>query len=78
MNLDQPDDRSVAAGEYVLGTLQAQDRTAFDKVLAGDPALRAEVYAWQDRLVGLTQRVDAVAPDPQWWSQIEEIGRAHV
>ena len=71
MNLDQPDDRSVAAGEYVLGTLQAQDRAAFDRVLAGDPALQAEVYAWQDRLVGLTQRVDAVEPDPRWWSQIE-------
>ena len=71
MNLDQPDDRSVAAGEYVLGTLQAQDRAAFDRALAHDPALQAEVYAWQDRLVGLTQRVDAVEPDPRWWSQIE-------
>ena len=71
MNLDQADDRSVAAGEYVLGTLQAQDRAAFDRLLAGDPALQAEVYAWQDRLVGLTQRVDAVEPDPRWWSQIE-------
>ena len=71
MSLDQPDDRSVAAGEYVLGTLQAQERAAFDSLLAGDPSLQAEVYAWQDRLVGLTQRVDAVEPDPQWWSQIE-------
>ena len=71
MNLDQPDDRSVAAGEYVLGTLQAQDREAFSRLLAGDPALQAEVYAWQDRLVGLTHRVDAVEPDARWWSQIE-------
>ena len=71
MNLDQADDRSVAAGEYVLGTLQAQDREAFDRLLADDPALQAEVYAWQDRLVGLTQRVDAVEPDARWWSQIE-------
>ena len=71
MTLDQPDDRSVAAGEYVLGTLQAQDRAAFDRALAHDPALQAEVYAWQDRLVGLAHRVDAVEPDPQWWSLIE-------
>ena len=71
MNLDEPDDRSVAAGEYVLGTLQDKDRAAFDRVLAGDPALQAEVYAWQDRLVGLSQRVDAVEPDPRWWPQIE-------
>ena len=71
MNLDDRDDRSVAAGEYVLGTLQAEDRAAFDRALVGDPALQAEVYAWQDRLVGLTQRVDAVEPDPRWWSQIE-------
>ena len=71
MNLDNSDDRSVAAGEYVLGTLQAQERAAFGGALAGDPALQAEVYAWQDRLVGLTHRVDAVEPDPRWWSQIE-------
>lgn len=71
MNLDNSDDRSVAAGEYVLGTLQALDRAAFDRALAGDTALQAEVYAWQDRLVGFTNRVAAVEPDPRWWSQIE-------
>ena len=39
--------------------------------LRADPTLQAEVYAWQDRLVGLARRVDAVEPDPRWWTQIE-------
>ena len=71
MNFNSSDDRSVAAGDYVLGTLQARERAAFEEALAGDPALQAEVYAWQDWLVELTHRVDAVEPDPGWWSQIE-------
>ena len=71
MNLDAPEDRSVAAGEYVLGTLDADARQTFVERLASDPALQAEVYAWQDRLVGLTRRVAAVEPDPLCWREIE-------
>ena len=57
MNLADPQDRSVAAGEYVLGTLDATERAQFERSLAGDAALQAEVYAWQDRLLPLAARI---------------------
>ena len=57
MNLDDPQDRDVAAGEYVLGTLAAGDLAAFTARLAADAALQAEVYAWQDRLLPLAGRL---------------------
>lgn len=71
MNLDDPQDRSVAAGEYVLGTLDAEARTAFERRLKDDSALQGEVYTWQDRLVGLTRGVAPADPGPQVWSRIE-------
>ena len=70
MNLADPQERSVAAGEYVLGTLDGDDRRTVEQALATDPALQAEVYAWQDRLVGLAQRVGPVEPKPQLWQGI--------
>lgn len=66
MNLADPQDRSVAAGEYVLGTLDATERERFERSLAEDAALQAEVYAWQDRLLPLIGRVvpvEAMAGD---------------
>ena len=72
MNLDDPQDRSVAAGEYVLGTLAADVRRAFEQRLARDSALRAEVYAWQDRLLPLAQRIPPTDMVPaESWPAIE-------
>lgn len=65
------DERSARAGEYVLGTLPADEREAFERELAGDRALRAEVYHWQDRLLALTRHAEAVAPRPPLWRRIE-------
>ncbi len=71
MNLDDAQERSASAGEYVLGTLDAQERAAFEGALATDTALQAEVYAWQDRLLGLNARVPAAVPSAQLWPRIE-------
>jgi anti-sigma-K factor RskA len=70
MTPQERDDRSADAGEYVLGTLDADARAAFERALADDPALQAEVYAWQDRLLGLTRRVTPVEPAPALWDAI--------
>ena len=43
LNLQTPEDRSAAAGEYVLGTLAPDEREVFERALGGDAALRAEV-----------------------------------
>lgn len=76
MNLDDPTDRSVAAGEYVLGTLPPTDREAVERALARDATLRAEVYRWQDRLLPLAGGVTPAEPAPDLWSRIESSLRA--
>lgn len=76
MNLDDRDERTVAAGEYVLGTLGAEERREFERVLAQDAALQAEVYAWQDRLLPLAGRVAPEANDAEGWAEIDaRLGR---
>lgn len=68
---DTPEDRDAAAGEYVLGTLDAAERADFERALAGDAGLQAAVQAWQDRLLPLTARAPAVEPSPALWARIE-------
>jgi anti-sigma-K factor RskA len=70
MNLDDRDERSLAAAEYVLGTLAAPEHAAVQARLATDAALRAEVYAWQDRLLPLARQVPAIEPDAALWTRI--------
>lgn len=72
MKLDTAEDRSAAAGEYVLGTLTAQEQAAFETALAGNGALRAEVGYWQDRLLGLTRRSSPAERLPEGgWARLE-------
>ncbi|MGY8904851.1 MAG: anti-sigma factor [Burkholderiales bacterium] len=76
MNLQDQEDRIVASGEYVLGTLDAATRSAFESALATDSDLQAEVYRWQDRLLALAQKVSPAEVAPQLWREIEaRLGR---
>ena len=50
------------AGEYVLGTLDAAERAAFESRLALDASLQAEVAAWQRRLAPLDDEVREEEP----------------
>lgn len=70
IDLADASERDAAAGEYVLGTLAADDRAAFERALGQDSGLRALVYAWQDRLLGLSARAPAAEPPPQQWQRI--------
>lgn len=72
MTLDDPQDRDVAAGEFVMGTLAGDDRIAFEGTLATDAGLQALVYAWQDRLLGLASRAAPVTPATNLWARIEQ------
>ncbi|MEO7761136.1 MAG: anti-sigma factor [Casimicrobiaceae bacterium] len=71
IQFDDPDERAAAVGEYVLGTLDAQDHPDFDGAQAADRSLLADVYAWQDRLLGLTAMAASVAPAPDLWHRID-------
>lgn len=70
MNLSDPNERTAEAGEYVLGTLNAAERQAFEAAMARDEGLRREAHAWQDRLLGLTRRLPPVAVPPEVWPRI--------
>lgn len=68
--LHDPDERDAAAGEYVLGTLSAEDHAAVAAALPRDAALRAAVYAWQDRLLPLSAQAPAVEPAASLWTRV--------
>lgn len=65
-----PRERSAHAGEYVLGTLSAEERREFEEAARADPALRSEQHAWEARLAALGLRLDPVAPRPITWLEV--------
>ena len=70
IDLRNPDERDAMAGEYVLGTLTAEDHAAVAAALPRDAALRAAVYAWQDRLLALSAQAPAAEPAPSLWTRV--------
>lgn len=71
INLQDPEERAAATGEYVLGTLSQDDQAVFSQALAQSPVLQAEVYAWQDRLLSLSKRAAPLSPSAQLWRRID-------
>jgi anti-sigma factor ChrR (cupin superfamily) len=61
----------LLAGEYVLGTLDAEDRARFAAQLSSDPALQQQVEAWERRLEGLESSTAPVEPPVGLWDKIE-------
>lgn len=71
---NEPNDHEALhelAGEYVLGTLAAEDREAVEKRLAVEPELQAAVDYWEARLLHLTDLVEPQTPSPRLWNRIE-------
>ena len=58
------------ASEYVLGTLEAPERSEVEQRLPRDAALRDAVDAWEMRLLPLTALVPPEDPSPQLWPRI--------
>jgi anti-sigma-K factor RskA len=56
------EDRQGLAAEYVLGTLDVEERRAADARIDADPVFRAEVAAWARRLQPLADSETPVAP----------------
>jgi anti-sigma-K factor RskA len=71
--IDPADSGKVLAAEYVLGVLSAAERREVERRLAQEPALDVEVAFWEERLGGLADAVDPVAPPDAAWSRIEAI-----
>lgn len=68
---DLPEDRDTLAGEYVLGTLSAEQRRQVQARLAHDAALRAAVSYWEERLLPLADLAEPVPPSPGLWRRIQ-------
>lgn len=58
------------AGEYVLGTMPLAQRAQIARRMADEASLRAEVAAWERRLLPLTALAEPVSPSPQLWPRI--------
>lgn len=59
-----PDDPDLRAAEYVLGTLDAQERAAMEGEAARDPVARARIQAWERRLGPLAMVIPVETPPP--------------
>jgi anti-sigma-K factor RskA len=62
MNFRDPDELTALAGEYVLGTLSAEERAELERELRTNATLRRAVHDWQDRSsVGFWQSLTGLA-----------------
>ena len=65
------EDHIALAAEYALGTLDADERTQVETLMAVDDDFTAVVHAWEFRLGVLNQMVGAVEPRPELWNRIK-------
>lgn len=66
------EDRDGLAGEYALGLLTGDELGRARSLMASDPAFRAEVARWLERLAPLLDEVAPVKPPAAAWRQIAE------
>jgi len=64
------EDHIALAAEYALGTLDAEERTQVETMMAVDTEFAAVVQAWEFRLGPLNQMVGSVEPRPIVWENI--------
>jgi anti-sigma-K factor RskA len=67
---DLPDNDLLAA-EYVLGTLEGEERRDAERLLATDPAFARSVAVWQQRLTPLAAQIPPATPPADLWGRVE-------
>lgn len=70
------DDLERLASEYVLGTLEADERRVVQERMKVDPALAHAVAQWEARLLPLVSLAEPQAPSPGLWPRIAASTRA--
>jgi anti-sigma-K factor RskA len=65
------EDHIALAAEYALGTLDADERTQVEMMMAVDTEFTSVVHAWEYRLGVLNQMVGSVEPRPIVWENIK-------
>jgi hypothetical protein len=66
------DDLSALAAEYVIGSLDPDERKRANALLDADEGFRALVRAWERRLGELHLMVEPVEPDGRIWDRISD------
>ena len=66
-----PDDRDLAAAEYVIGLLTPAEAREIEARAVGDPALARSIRSWERRLSGIAQWVRPVVPPASVWQRLE-------
>src|ERR671934_1722348 len=64
------EDHIALAAEYALGTLDADERSQVETMMAVDKEFAAIVQAWEFRLGVLNQMVGSIEPRPLVWDNI--------
>jgi anti-sigma-K factor RskA len=64
------DEQDALAAEYVLGTLDAEERARAEALIAAEPGFAALVRGWERRLGELQAMVDPIEPPRQIWDKI--------
>jgi anti-sigma-K factor RskA len=64
------EDHIALAAEYALGTLDADERSQVETMMAADREFAAVVQAWEFRLGALNQMVGSMEPRPLVWDNI--------
>lgn len=70
MNYRNPSLSRALAAEYVFGTLRGPARRRFERVMACQASLRADVYFWELRLAEMTEAVPPVKPPAGAWDSL--------
>jgi len=70
-NKDDRDGMDVRAAEYVLGTLDPDQRAEAQALIAADTEFLALVHKWERRLGELNVLVAPVEPPPETWDRIK-------
>jgi hypothetical protein len=69
--MSDPAQSDALAAEYVLGTLDFDERTQAQALLVIDPEFVAKVLLWERRLGELHLMVEPVEPDGKIWDRIK-------
>jgi anti-sigma-K factor RskA len=64
------EDTDLLVGEYVLGTLEREERRKLEAIAAREPTVAAAVMVWERRLAPLHELVVPVDPPESIWIKI--------
>ena len=68
--MNYSEDHIALAAEYVLGTLDSDERTQVETMMTVDSGFRDMVEAWERKLGGLNQMVAPIEPPAHLWERI--------